>query len=74
MKTAYHDLLNFMASGPSAEQLRTYQPSRQATYRVEKLLSQEKQQELSEAESAELEIYYQLNDCLKMVQKRIESS
>ena len=68
---AYEELLEFLASGPSLKQLRHYHCSARAEYRVHRLLEKEADEQLSEAESAELDCYFRLRDSLEMIQARL---
>lgn len=61
---AYKQLLDFMASARSPEEIRDFRISPQAEQRVHTLLDAMGEDELSPEERAELRVYAQMNDLI----------
>jgi ABC-type cobalamin/Fe3+-siderophores transport system ATPase subunit len=67
---AYREVFEFLASGPSPRQIIAHRPSAALQQRVTELLEKNREAELSEEESAELDGYEQAEDLLGMLKAR----
>lgn len=69
---AYDELLDFLASGPSPEKILEFQLSPAAQKRASELLQKNREQELSEADSKELDFYVELGDFLGLLRAKAQ--
>ena len=61
LETLFDEILDFLASSPSAEQLVTYQPPIALQQRLSELLEKNRSSGLSEAEQRELDEFLRMN-------------
>ena len=72
---AFYEMIDFLASGPNPEQIRTFKISPETQDRLDELLDKNREATLSEVEKAELEVFQQINNIfilLVTVQSRVE--
>ncbi len=69
----YRELLDFLASNPTREQLMAYKISAVAQNRLEDLLYKNREETLSAEERAELETYFRLSDWVALLKARAHS-
>lgn len=67
---AYEEVIEFIATGPSPENLANYHASPQARERVESLIRKEKNDGLSDEEKLELDDFMQLEHLMRLVKAR----
>ena len=67
---AYREMFDFLASGPSPQQIIAHRPSTTLQERVAELLEKNREAQLNESESAELDGYEQAEDLLGMLKAR----
>jgi hypothetical protein len=67
---AYNELIDFIASGISTEQVAAFQPSEETRARFRELVDAKKQGLLTSEESAELETYLQIEHIMRMAKAR----
>jgi hypothetical protein len=66
----HSEIIDFLASGPSPQRIIDFQPSENVTARVAELLSKNRANTLTEAESAELDQYETLDYLMTLVKAR----
>lgn len=66
-----NELVDFLAKGPTAEEILTFQPSQSVTARVEELLHKNQDRVLTAAEEAELDRYETLDYLMTLVKARV---
>ena len=66
----YEEMMDFLASGPTPEQIIQHQPSAQLQKRLEQLLGKNREEGLTEAETAELNAFEQVNDVMSSLKLR----
>ena len=64
---AYQEMIDFLASGPTPEQIITHRPSIVFQERLAELLDKNREEDLTEAESAELDSYEQIDDLMSLL-------
>ncbi len=69
----YRELLDFLASNPTREQLIAYKISTVAQNRLEDLLHKNREETLSAEEIAELDTYLRLSDWITLLKARARS-
>ncbi|MGI4790663.1 MAG: hypothetical protein ACRYFS_17650 [Janthinobacterium lividum] len=67
---AYEEVIDFIAAGSSPASVVAFRPSEATRARVFTLVSQEKAEGLSAAESAELEHYLQVEHLMRLAKAR----
>lgn len=67
---AYEEVVDFIASGTTPENVISFRPSRAAQDRIDDLLSREKDGSLSTEESRELDHYLQLEHLMRLAKAR----
>jgi hypothetical protein len=67
---AYKELVDFIASGTTPQNVIAFRPSEEAQERVADLLEREKEGELSPAEKSELDHYLQLEHLMRLAKAR----
>jgi hypothetical protein len=70
MTRAYEELVDFIASGSTSQDVSRFQPSPETKFRVEVLIRKEKSVGLLPEESAELNDYLQLEHLMRMAKAR----
>ena len=68
----YMELVDFVARGSSAEQVANFRPSPEAQKRVAELLERQRESELTEEETAELDGFVQLEHILGMARAKAQ--
>lgn len=68
--SAYEDIINFIAAGPSTESVAAFKASPEAKARVAELISREKTVGLTAEEQAELDSYEELEHIMIMAKAR----
>jgi hypothetical protein len=68
--TAYDEIIDFIAAGPTPTSLIAFQPSEAAKERVAELIFREKNMALSTEEKAELDRYMVLEHLLRLAKAR----
>jgi hypothetical protein len=66
----YLELIDFIATGTTPEQVIDFRPSATAQERVEDLIAKAKEDQLSADEQAELDYFLQLEHILRMAKAR----
>ena len=66
----YEDVLEFLASGPSVQQLIAYRPAAAAQQRFSALLEANRKHPLSVAEEEELDHYVQMDRMLSLLKAK----
>ncbi|HST62450.1 MAG TPA: hypothetical protein VLK84_27345 [Longimicrobium sp.] len=67
---AYDEVVDFIAAGPSSENVVEFRPSEEARSRVADLVRRERTGTLSPDEASELEHYIQLEHLMRMAKAR----
>lgn len=67
---AFDEMIDFLAGGPTPEQIIEFKASPAAQARLEELLDKNREEGLTEAESAELDVYEQINFVLLLLKAR----
>lgn len=67
---AYDEVIDFIAAGPSTENVAAFQPSESARQRVADLIAREKTTGLSVEETSELEHYLQIEHLMRLARAR----
>lgn len=68
----YMELVDFVARGASAEEVADFCPSREAQKRVSELLERQRESELTEEETAELDGFVQLEHILGLAKAKAQ--
>jgi len=66
----YLELVDFIASGPTSQEVAEFHPSREAQDRVVELLEREKESKLTSEEATELNEFLELEHILRMAKAR----
>lgn len=66
----YLELVDFIASGTTAEEVANFHPSQEAQERVGELVEREQESRLTAEESAELGHFFELEHILRMAKAR----
>ncbi len=66
----YNEVIEFLASGPTPQQIVTFRPSQEAQERVAELLEKNRAGMLTPAEQAELDQYEELDYLMTLVKAR----
>ena len=70
----YEEMMDFLASGPTPEQIVLHQSSPALQERLEELLEKNREAELTEEEAAELTAFEQVNDVMSSLKSRARRS
>lgn len=68
----YMDLVDFVARGATAEEVANFRPSPEAQKRVAELLERQRESELTEEETAELDSFVQLEHILGLARAKAQ--
>ena len=74
MYPAYQAMIDFLASGPTPGQIITHRPSTIFQERLAELLNKNREEDLTEAESAELDSYEQIDDLMSLLKARAQAA
>ena len=66
----FQEMIDFLARGPSPEQIAAFKVSPSAQARLEELLEKNRENELTDEEAAELDIYEQINHVMLLLKAR----
>ena len=66
----FHEMIDFLAGGPSPEQIAAFKVSPSAQARLEELLEKNREKELTDDEAAELDLYEQINHVMLLLKAR----
>ena len=66
----YEEMMDFLASGPTPEQIIAHKASPQLQQRLEALLDKNREEALTEEETAELNAFEQVNDVMSSLKLR----
>ena len=66
----FHEMIDFLARGPSPEQIAAFKVSPSAQARLEELLEKNRENELTDDEAAELDLYVQINHVMLLLKAR----
>jgi len=69
----YRETIDFLASGPTLEQIKAFRISTAAQERLEELLDKNREEGLTEAESGELDIYQLVHNAMVLLKARAYS-
>ena len=69
----YEQLLDFLAAGPSAQEIVRFRPSVEAQQRFSQLLEMNRQRELPLAESEELDHYVRIDRMISLLKAKAYS-
>lgn len=72
--SAYQEMVDFLASGPTPEQIIAHRPSAEFQERLADLLDKNREGELTEHESAELDSYEQIDDLMSLLKARARAA
>ncbi len=67
---AFDEMLDFLASGPKPERILAFKISPQAQARLEELLDKNREEGLTDIETAEIDTYSQINHILLLLKAR----
>ncbi len=67
---AYEEIVDFIASGSSPDEVVAFRPSEEARARVYELVGREKTSSLNREETAELDRYLQLEHLMRLAKAR----
>ena len=67
---AFREMIDFLASGPTPEQIVSFKISPAAQARLEELLDKNREDGLTDDEAAELDVYEQVNHVLLLLKAR----
>lgn len=67
---AYEEVIDFIAAGTTPQNVIAFRPSDSSQQRVSELLERKKSDELSSAESSELEHYLQIEHLMRLAKAR----
>jgi len=67
---AYREMFDFLAAGPTPEQIIAHQPAADLQERVAELLDKNREEGLTEEEAAELDGYEQVDDLMSLLKAR----
>jgi len=67
---AYKEMFDFLASGPTPEQIIEHRPSASLQERVAELLEKNREEGLAKEEAAELDGYEQVDDLMSLLKAR----
>ena len=67
---AYHEIIEFIASGASSEAVARYSPSAKSQRRVADLVAREKETGLSAVEKSELDHFMELEHIMRMAKAK----
>ena len=67
---AYHEIIEFIASGATSEAVAQYRPSAQSQRRVADLMAREKETGLSAEEKSELDHFMELEHIMRMAKAK----
>jgi hypothetical protein len=67
---AYQEMIDFLSSGSTPEQIIAHHPTESVQDRLAELLEKNREEGLTEAETAELELYEQIDDLMSMLKAR----
>ncbi|MEO6907375.1 MAG: hypothetical protein ABI210_05755 [Abditibacteriaceae bacterium] len=70
MERAYQEVIEFIASGTTPNNVIAFHPSQASKDRVETLIQRKKAAEISEEENSELEHYMQLEHLMRLAKAR----
>ena len=71
--SAFNEMLDFLAGGPTPEQIIAFKLSPATQARLEELLDKNREAELTNEETAELDVYKQINHILILLKARARS-
>ena len=66
----FDEMIDFLAGGPSPEQIAAFKVSPSAQARLEELLEKNRENELTDEEAAELDLYEQINHVMLLLKAR----
>jgi hypothetical protein len=66
----YRYILEFLASNPSPEEIRSFRPTPQMQERISELLEKSRRNQLTSAESSELDEYERIEHVIRMLKIR----
>lgn len=69
---AYDEVMDFLASGPSPDQILQFRLSEEAQQRASELLQKNREQNLIDAEMQELDFYIELGDFLGILRAKTQ--
>lgn len=69
---AYHEVIDFLGSGPSSFEILNFQLSEAARQRASSLLQKERTQGLTDSEAQELDFYVELGDFLGILRAKAQ--
>lgn len=69
----YEQVLDFLASGPSAQEIIAYRPSKAAQARFNRLLEAKRERQLSAQEEEELDHYITMDRMLSLLKAKASS-
>lgn len=67
---AYEDFVNFLVTGATPATVLAYQPTSEASDRVEQLVVKSKMDELNQAEKSELDHYLHIEHLMRLAKAR----
>jgi len=71
---AFAEIIDFLATGPTPDQIVAFKASASVQARLEELLEKNREEGLTEAESAELDLYEQVNDLMILLKARARTT
>lgn len=71
---AYQEVIDFLISGPTPEQIIAHRPATVFQDRLAELLDKNREEELTDAESSELDLYEQLDELMSLLKARARAA
>jgi hypothetical protein len=71
---AFREMIDFLAGGPTLEQIAAFKVSPPVQERLEELLDKNREDRLTDEESAELDIYEEVNHVMLLLKARARSA
>jgi hypothetical protein len=71
---AYQEMINFLSSGPTPGQIIAHRPTDSVQERLAELLEKNREDGLTEAETAELDLYEQIDDLMSVLKARAHAA
>jgi len=72
--SAYREMIDLLASGPTPEQIIAHKPSAPVQERLAELLDKNREAGLTEEEAAELDVYEQVDDLMGLLKARAQGA
>ncbi len=71
---AYQEMIDFLSSGPTPAQIIAHHPTESVQERLAELLEKNREEGLTEAETAELDLFEQIDDLMSLLKARAHTA